>query len=323
MKVYPFFINFLLLSISSGSLVESTNIENCSILDRLNWLVFGVASCEGHNVLYRIQLLESENELLKRYILILEHGEKYHKLQLEAEKKQLHYCLSNSMDQKTNLNQDFCNCTRNEENLLMNLLSYWKNLWISSLNQVSVNKPATVLYVEKIDMFLRQLKSSLGYYGTLFCFISISLFVLWRYAINYLNEKVRNSIKWMYQILLGRRVYLHEEPCTICLEKMQEYIFKQIVLPCGHCFHPECISKWLQESSDQFGNVYCPVCKLIVPLSFVKLLDEVNFATGWRYTWKRLKYADSLFQDLIYIGIIFFLVCLPSVCLLRYLLFTV
>jgi hypothetical protein len=43
-----------------------------------------------------------------------------------------------------------------------------------------------------------------------------------------------------------------DKPCSICMETNNE----SVKLPCGHCFHEGCISKWLLERS-----VYCPMCK--------------------------------------------------------------
>jgi hypothetical protein len=40
--------------------------------------------------------------------------------------------------------------------------------------------------------------------------------------------------------------------CNICLEVNND----SVVLPCGHFFHEECISKWLLEKS-----ISCPTCR--------------------------------------------------------------
>ena len=43
-----------------------------------------------------------------------------------------------------------------------------------------------------------------------------------------------------------------DKDCSICFETNKD----SLKLPCGHCFHEECISKWLLEKS-----VHCPMCK--------------------------------------------------------------
>ena len=40
--------------------------------------------------------------------------------------------------------------------------------------------------------------------------------------------------------------------CSICLELNND----SVMLPCYHCFHEECIGKWLMKKS-----VNCPMCK--------------------------------------------------------------
>jgi hypothetical protein len=52
--------------------------------------------------------------------------------------------------------------------------------------------------------------------------------------------------------------------CTFCMESLAIYDDKglgprpKIVVPCGHCFHQECIDAWLAERRHQ--NVPCPDC---------------------------------------------------------------
>jgi len=41
--------------------------------------------------------------------------------------------------------------------------------------------------------------------------------------------------------------------CGICLEKI---IISPIPLPCGHCFHSDCIIKWINK------NMSCPHCRM-------------------------------------------------------------
>ena len=44
------------------------------------------------------------------------------------------------------------------------------------------------------------------------------------------------------------------EPCSICFQDMDSRISRS---PCGHCFHKECISKWVIER-----RITCPLCNL-------------------------------------------------------------
>lgn len=45
--------------------------------------------------------------------------------------------------------------------------------------------------------------------------------------------------------------------CTICMRRTRR---RHCRLPCGHCFHKTCISRWLTEAET------CPVCRAHVPL---------------------------------------------------------
>lgn len=47
----------------------------------------------------------------------------------------------------------------------------------------------------------------------------------------------------------------HGHECVICMESRPS----QLVLPCGHAFHPECIQPWLAEHSN------CPTCRHQLP----------------------------------------------------------
>lgn len=44
------------------------------------------------------------------------------------------------------------------------------------------------------------------------------------------------------------------EACAVCLEELRagEVVRK---LPCGHCYHKQCITRWLQQKA------VCPVCQ--------------------------------------------------------------
>jgi hypothetical protein len=58
--------------------------------------------------------------------------------------------------------------------------------------------------------------------------------------------------------------------CTFCMDSLASYDDKRlgrrpkIVVPCGHCFHQECIDAWLAERGrpNAFGhlNAPCPGC---------------------------------------------------------------
>ena len=45
-----------------------------------------------------------------------------------------------------------------------------------------------------------------------------------------------------------------DDKCIICQYEFK-YNEKLIVLPCKHCFHPECITQWLENQKT------CPYCK--------------------------------------------------------------
>ena len=46
-------------------------------------------------------------------------------------------------------------------------------------------------------------------------------------------------------------VFLNDE-CGICLEELNSFS----ALPCGHCFHTECIYEWISK------NMTCPECRV-------------------------------------------------------------
>ena len=47
------------------------------------------------------------------------------------------------------------------------------------------------------------------------------------------------------------------ETCSVCLDEMLSLAAPVVQLPCGHCFHRGCISKWLAGTSPT-----CPLCKM-------------------------------------------------------------
>ncbi|CAH1438911.1 unnamed protein product [Lactuca virosa] len=48
--------------------------------------------------------------------------------------------------------------------------------------------------------------------------------------------------------------------CTICLEVIKEGEKVKVLLSCCHCYHCECIDKWL------IANSSCPMCRTSVPV---------------------------------------------------------
>ena len=76
------------------------------------------------------------------------------------------------------------------------------------------------------------------------------------------NQKCKNknklSINKQEQFIINKNNNINNfnniEPCSICFEKI---IFQdRHFLHCGHCFHCNCINKWIE-----LGNYECPLCK--------------------------------------------------------------
>jgi hypothetical protein len=59
--------------------------------------------------------------------------------------------------------------------------------------------------------------------------------------------------------------------CTVCQEtyKLGEKVVK---LPCGHCFHQECVQPWF----DHHDN--CPVCRKSLPANLESLEEWLRSA---------------------------------------------
>ena len=65
----------------------------------------------------------------------------------------------------------------------------------------------------------------------------------------------RIYIKFKYiEIGIHKKKNIHEEDCSICLNKMNNKIIK--LNNCIHCFHSDCIIKWFKQ-----GNISCPICR--------------------------------------------------------------
>jgi hypothetical protein len=48
--------------------------------------------------------------------------------------------------------------------------------------------------------------------------------------------------------------------CHVCLSRLEPYMYV-VPLPCGHAFHPECVSRWLTQCKGS-----CPLCMTPVDL---------------------------------------------------------
>jgi Ring finger domain len=66
--------------------------------------------------------------------------------------------------------------------------------------------------------------------------------------------------------------------CCICLAKYADND-ELLELTCAHCFHKECVDKWLKI------NALCPLCKAEVPNSSTGSLD-LNL--GWHHINRRV-----------------------------------
>ena len=49
------------------------------------------------------------------------------------------------------------------------------------------------------------------------------------------------------------------ETCTICLEDFGVERVKK--LACSHCYHAECLMKWVRHGGRIDGAIQCPLCK--------------------------------------------------------------
>lgn len=58
---------------------------------------------------------------------------------------------------------------------------------------------------------------------------------------------------------------IKSDTCNICLSDMKEFI----TINCGHCYHKECVGKWL------LNNTTCPCCRIVV-----KTKNEINGING-------------------------------------------
>jgi hypothetical protein len=89
-----------------------------------------------------------------------------------------------------------------------------------------------------------------------------------------INEEVKeNKSKtiinnWVNDIELER----NDNECTICLEDNDKL---DLILPCMHKFHKECIQKWVDSSN----NKHCPLCRNPFDINLIKEDDKVKYNT--------------------------------------------
>lgn len=66
--------------------------------------------------------------------------------------------------------------------------------------------------------------------------------------------------------------------CNVCLTRLEPYTFTTS-LPCGHAFHPECISKWLTQCKGT-----CPLCNSVLDSKSMqnedKIVSDCSHETG-------------------------------------------
>lgn len=72
------------------------------------------------------------------------------------------------------------------------------------------------------------------------------------------------AIQKLEKIQIDQGLKLGEEKCMVCLDDFdssEDGSGFALKLPCGHCYHDECILKWLQKSNT------CPSCRYEMPCS--------------------------------------------------------
>lgn len=65
-----------------------------------------------------------------------------------------------------------------------------------------------------------------------------------------------SDLKTDFECCEGKSCEDDEEQCSICLSNLSKDETVISKLPCGHCFHTECINKWRQNT--------CPCCRSII-----------------------------------------------------------
>lgn len=69
------------------------------------------------------------------------------------------------------------------------------------------------------------------------------------------SRRKRRTREWLDAIL--KDVEAHEDHCSICLEALESLEGSVVELPCAHCFHKTCISRWLGSGT---SHMRCPLC---------------------------------------------------------------
>ena len=136
--------------------------------------------------------------------------------------------------------------TENEKNIL-NLNSDTKN------NPKIITKPISLNEIQSTSGKTPKIKKRVKYLG-----IKRKLHLQKKKTLKISRKKLKISGKVSYSIYTKQKIkniYNNNDKfCIICLENIS--FEEKHFLHCGHCFHCQCINKWLENDNDK-----CPICK--------------------------------------------------------------